>query len=113
MMMNAVFIAAFSPIAFAQEELILDPSELVPADTGYYIGGVYKDKNQDGTDEFYNQCVDEYSDRHHNEIGTQQGYFYHKCMIMPTCWPKDADEDHSLSDVSQGYIELGKTINSR
>lgn len=110
---SLIAIMAFSGTAlFAQEEIILSPKDMIPADTGYYIGGVYKDKNpQDGIDEFYNKCVDEYGDASHNEAGVQQGWTYNKCMIMPTCWPKDAVDDHTLAtiDHAEGYIELTKT----
>ena len=96
---------------FAQDEIILDPKDMTPADNGYYIGGIWRDKNNDGIDEFYNGCVDEYSDASHNESGKQFGFTYNRCMIMPTCWPKDADEDHGLAEIehAEGYIELTKT----
>ena len=96
---------------FAQEEIILEPKDMIPADTGYYIGGVYKDKNDDGTDEFYNGCVDEYGDANHNESGVQFGFTYNRCMIMPTCWPKNAVDDHGLAEIdhAEGYIELTKS----
>lgn len=96
---------------FAQEEIILDPKDMTPADTGYYVGGIWKDKNDDGINEFYNGCVDEYGDASHNESGVQFGFTYNRCMIMPTCWPKDADEDHGLAEIdhAEGYIELTKT----
>jgi len=96
---------------FAQEDIILSPKDLIPADTGYYIGGVTKDKNQDGIPEFYNGCADEYGDASHNESGVQQGFTYNRCMIMPTCWPKDAVDDHSLAAIehAEGYIELTKS----
>lgn len=96
---------------FAQEEIILDPSQLTPADTGYYIGGVWKDKDQNGEDEFYNGCIDEYGDANHNESGVQQGFTYYHCMIMPDCWPKDAADDHTLATIDhpEGYIEITKT----
>ncbi|MBN2275970.1 MAG: hypothetical protein JXR41_01615 [Bacteroidales bacterium] len=105
------FLAAIGLVIFAQEDIILDPAALIPADTGYYIGGVYKDKDQDGTDEFYNGCVDEYGDASHNESGVQQGFTYNLCMIMPTCWPKDAVDDHDLAEIehAEGYIELTKS----
>ncbi|MBN1414482.1 MAG: hypothetical protein JW973_05230 [Bacteroidales bacterium] len=105
------FLAFIGMMLFAQEEIIFDPAALIPADTGYYIGGVWKDKNDDGVDEFYNGCVDEYGDANHNEAGVQQGFTYNGCMIMPTCWPKDADEDHNLAEIehAEGYIELTKT----
>ena len=95
----------------AQQDIILDPAELIPADTGYYIGGVDKDKNNDGQDEHYNGCSDEYGDASHNESGEQQGFTYNRCMIMPTCWPKNAVEDHSLAEIdhAEGYIELTKS----
>lgn len=105
-------LAAFIAIClFSQVEIILDPAELIPADSGYYIGGIYKDKDKDGTDEFYNKCVDEYGDASHNESGEQQGFTYNRCMIMPTCWPKDADDDHNEAAIEhpEGYIELTKT----
>jgi hypothetical protein len=107
-----MLIAACMPAGLmAQQDIIFDPAELIPADTGYYIGGVWKDKNLDGIDEFYNLCVDEYGDSHHWEWGEQQGFTYNDCMIMPTCWPKDADEDHSEAEIDhpEGYIELTKT----
>jgi hypothetical protein len=96
----------------AQEDIILDPFLLVPDPEGYYVAGVWKDKDDDGNDEFYNECVDEYSDSHHFESGEQQGFTYHNCMIMPTCYPKDADEDHALAEIDhpEGYIELTKTL---
>ncbi len=94
----------------AQEDIILDPAELVPADTGYYEGGVEKDKNDDGIMEFYHECDDEYGDASHNESSVQQGFTYNRCMIMPTCWPKDAIEDHTANiEHPEGYIELTKT----
>jgi hypothetical protein len=96
---------------FAQEEIIFSPKDLIPADTGYYIGGVTKDKNQDGIPEFYNGCIDEYGDASHNEAGVQQGFTYNRCMIMPTCWPKNAVDDHALAEIehAEGYIELTKS----
>lgn len=96
---------------FAQDEIILDPSTLVPADTGYYIGGTMKDEDGDGTPEFYNGCYDAYGDGSHNEAGVQQGYTYNRSMIMPDCWPKDAIDDHTaaLIDHAEGYIELTKS----
>ncbi len=105
-------ILAFIAIGlFGQEKIELSPKDMTPADTGYYIGGVYKDKNNDGTDEFYYQCVDEYGDANHNESGIQQGFTYNRCMIMPTCWPKDAVTDNSLATIehAEGYIQLTKT----
>jgi ASC-1-like (ASCH) protein len=97
----------------AQEEtnIILDPATLTPADTGYYIGGVEKDKNGDLIDEFYNGCEDEYGDSEHRESGKQQGFTYNKCMIMPTCWPKDLinDSTKAVTDYAKGYIQLTKT----
>lgn len=87
-------------------EITLDPSQLIPADTGYYIGGAWKDENKDGVKEFYNECYDAYGDASHNEISTQQGFYYHKCMIMPTCTSKSTQID---PPVATGYIELTKT----
>ncbi|MBN1186990.1 MAG: hypothetical protein JXB49_32230, partial [Bacteroidales bacterium] len=106
----AAVIVAFCT-SLRAEEITLDPSALIPADTGYYIGGVWKDENEDGIDEFYNGCLDYYDDAHHNENGKQQGFTYAKCMIMPDCWAKNADDEltHELSLVAQGYIEIGKT----
>lgn len=91
----------------AQDEFILDPAQLIPADTGYYIGGVWKDLSDppDGVPEFYNQCYDAYGDANHNESGTQQGFTYVKCMIMPTCTSKHPE----TTIVKTGYIEIGKT----
>ncbi len=91
----------------AQDEFILDPSQLIPADTGYYIGGVWKDLSEppDGIPEFYNQCFDAYGDANHNESGTQQGFSYVKCMIMPDCSSKHPE----TTIVQVGYIEIGKT----
>jgi Neuraminidase (sialidase) len=102
---------AFGICLYAQQVIILDPSTMVPADTGYYIGGVNKDKNGDGVDEFYNGCVDEYGDSDHRENGKQQGFTYNKSMIMPDCWPKDAIDDHSKAkiDHAEGYIQLTKS----
>ena len=97
-------IAAFTLSLCAQDEIILNPAELIPSDTGYYIGGVWKDNNEDGVPEFYNGCIDEYGDSHHNESATQQGFTYEKCMIMPDCPSKDEP-----TIVSVGYIEIGKT----
>lgn len=96
---------------FGQEEIILEPKDMTPADTGYYIGGIWKDKNNDGTEEFYNGCLDEYGDANHNEAGVQFGFTYNSCMIMPSCWPKDAADDHALAmiDHAEGYIELTKS----
>lgn len=109
----ATMVIAFMGIGlFAQAtDIILDPAQLIPADTGYYIGGVWKDKNSDGVDEFYNQCLDEYGDASHNEDGEQFGFTYNDCMIMPTCWPKNAVDDHSLAEIDhpEGYIELTKS----
>lgn len=105
------FVASIAVSLFAQDEIILDPKDMTPADTGYYIGGVWKDKNDDGIDEFYNGCVDEYGDANHNEAGEQSGFTYNKCMIMPTCWPKDAVDDHGLAEIdhAEGYIQLTKS----
>ena len=96
---------------YAQEDIILDPKDMIPADTGYYIGGVWKDKNGDEIDEFYNGCVDEYGDANHNESSEQFGFTYGGCMIMPTCWPKDAVADHGLAEIdhAEGYIQLTRT----
>ena len=88
----------------AQDEFILDPSALIPADTGYYIGGVWKDLTGDDIPEFYNGCFDAYGDANHNESATQQGFSYVKCMIMPTCPSKDEP-----TTVAVGYIEISKT----
>jgi hypothetical protein len=88
------------------EEIKLEPSKLVPADTGYYIGGAWKDENKDGVKEWYNGCFDAYGDASHNETGTQQGFYYHKCMIMPDCGSKSTQID---PPVTLGYIELTKT----
>ena len=109
--LTVLVVACMSAGLTAQQDIIFDPAELIPADTGYYIGGVYKDKNEDGIDEFYNLCVDEYGDSHHWEFGVQQGFTYNDCMIMPTCWPKDAVDDHSLAEIDhpEGYIELTKS----
>jgi hypothetical protein len=108
---STAFIALMAAGIYAQEDFILDPSQLVPADTGYYIEGVHKDKDQDGSDEFYNGCVDEYGDANHNESDIQQGFRYNRCMIMPTCYPKDAVSDPSAAEIdhAEGYIELTKT----
>lgn len=101
----------FSHSALAQDEIILDPFLLIPDPDGYYEAGVWKDKDENGEDELYKGCVDEYSDAHHFEAGEQLGFTYHNCMIMPTCYPKDADEDHSLAEIDhpEGYIQLTKT----
>lgn len=108
---STAFIALMAVCIYAQEDIILDPSQLVPADTGYYIGGVLKDKNDDGIDELYNGCVDEYGDASHNESWTQQNFRYNRCMIMPTCYPKDAISDPAVAEIdhAEGYIELTKT----
>lgn len=95
----------------AQQEIILDPSALIPSDSGYYLGGVWKDENNDGVDEFYNGCTDYYGDSQHFEADTQQDFSYANCMVMPACWPKDAQEDNSLSNIEhgEGYIQLTKS----
>lgn len=106
--------ASFAFIVFcfdAQGQVVLDPSTMVPADTGYYIQGVWKDNNNDDVDEFYNGCTDEYGDSDHRENGEQQGFTYNKSMIMPDCWPKDAIDDHSQAGIehAEGYIQLTKS----
>jgi hypothetical protein len=111
-LMPTAMVLLYGVSLFAQEEIILDPFLLTPDPEGYYVAGVWKDKDDNGEDEFYNECIDEYSDSHHNESGMQQGFTYHNCMIMPTCYPKDADADHSLAEIDhpEGYIELTKTL---
>ncbi len=92
-------------ISAVAEEITLDPSKLVPADTGYYIAGVWKDTDEDGIpDTFYNGCVDEYGDGDHREAGTQQGFTYRGAMIMPTCVAKGGEPI-----VSTGYIQLRRS----
>ncbi len=98
------FLIAIGISAIA-EEITLDPSTLVPADTGYYIAGVWKDTDEDGIpDTFYNGCVDEYGDGDHREAGTQQGFTYRGAMIMPTCVAKG-----DAPVVSAGYIQLRRS----
>ena len=101
----SVFTAVMCLGLQAQHEFILDPSKLIPHDTGYYIGGIWKDLvGDDGIPEFYNGCFDAYGDASHNESGVQQGFTYEKCMIMPDCPSKDEP-----TNVAVGYIEIGKT----
>jgi hypothetical protein len=105
---STIFVMAFLMaigISAIAEEITLDPSKLVPADSGYYIAGVWKDTDNDGIpDTFYNGCVDEYGDGDHREAGTQQGFTYRGAMIMPTCVAKG---DQPI--VSTGYIQLRRS----
>lgn len=102
-------LTAFIAISlFAQDQIILNPKYMVPADTGYYIGGAWKDLNDDDVDEFYNECTEEFGGENHNEAGVQFGFTYNKSMIMPTCFQKDID-DTTKMDHSEGYIQLDKT----
>ena len=100
----------------AQEEIILNPAELVPHDNGYYVSGVWVDENEDGVDEFHNGCDDYYEDEpdgspdwfykpylNHEETGEQQGFKYFNCMIMPTCDHKSEPID---PPVPTGYIQM-------
>jgi hypothetical protein len=97
---------------FSQSEIIFNPAELIPHEDGYYIAGVYLDLNDDGTPEFYNGCFDGYEnplspqDNHH-ETGTQQGFSYINCMIMPTCTHKSTPIEPPVPD---GYIQMAPSL---
>ncbi|MBN1186967.1 MAG: hypothetical protein JXB49_32115 [Bacteroidales bacterium] len=93
---------------FAQDEIIFDPSELIPHDDGYYIVGVYVDENEDGILEYHNKCEDYYEvttgpANTHQETGTQQDFRYENVMIMPTCPTKYDPVDPPMPD---GYVQL-------
>lgn len=92
--------------AYAQETVTytLVPSELDPADDGYYEAGVEVDENDDGVMEFHNKCEDYYGDSHHNESGTVEGFTYGGAMIMPTCEGKGTPPEGWPT----GYIQLTK-----
>lgn len=118
-LMIAFFMGAFVTAATAQDEISLIPSELTPSDTGYYLDGRMVDTDNDGIEDTkFSGCEDYYGDADHDEVGTQQGFYYENCMIMPTCWCKNAQViveasgedalDASLY-VSKGYIEISKT----
>jgi hypothetical protein len=99
-------IITFRQTTWAQREITLDPSKLIPSDTGYYIKGIDLDKNKDGIMEHYDSCSQEFGDKEHFEKGIQQGFSYQKCMIMPTCPSKNMP-----TNVSIGYIQLGRSSN--
>lgn len=79
------------------QDLVFDPALLIPDSAGYYISGHIKDEV------YYDSCTQEFQDFHHFETGTQLGFNYQNCMIMPTCPPKD---DPPV--VSLGYIQMTK-----
>lgn len=101
--------------AFAQNEIVIDPSKFIPHDDGYYIAGVWVDENDDGQDEFHNKCDDYYEDEDyikdgfydpnwmHQETGDQQSFKYFNCLIMPTCDSKGTPID---PPVATGYIQM-------
>jgi len=92
----AAFTAVLSTCICAQD-LVFDPSLLEPDPDGYYLKGYTKD------DVFTDSCDQEFQGFHHFEAGTQQGFDYENCMIMPTCPPKDEPPV-----VSIGYIQMAK-----
>jgi hypothetical protein len=104
---------------YAQEEIILNPAELVPHQDGYYIEGVWVDEDNDGNSEFHNQCDDYFEDDmedgiydphvNHEETGEQQGFNYVNCLIMPTCEHKGTAID---PPVSTGYIQMSACLYS-
>ncbi len=103
------FITVFVNNLFAQNYIEFEPYYLTPdADGWYYSGGWVSDGWDDST--FYYGCDMEYRDADHWESGIQQGFTYANTIIMPTCWPKDAESDGVGSNVSQGYIQLGKSM---
>jgi hypothetical protein len=79
---------------------ILNPADLTPSDTGYYLAGI--DKTENGSTVHYSECYDAYGDASFMENGLQQGFTYHKCMIMPSCTAK------GTSTVDDGFIGIGK-----
>ncbi len=112
-------IASFAILLIGKSVLAVDPIEfspyyLTPDPAGFYKTGSYKyetDAEGNKTDStLYYGCSTETNDSDHWETDTQQNYVYQNTVIMPECWPLDADQetgDGSLVD--QGYIQLGKT----
>ncbi|MBN1184866.1 MAG: hypothetical protein JXB49_21450 [Bacteroidales bacterium] len=106
------FLAALSFGLCAQTDFTLDPSTLTPADSGYYLYGVPADI--DGNDiieegEWASGCPnpdDFWGDDDFWETGLQQGFFYEKTMIMPTCSTKN----EPAPGVPLGYIMLKKNL---
>lgn len=101
-LMTAVLMTALGSNLFAQKDSVytLNPPDLIPSDSGYYISGA--DKVVSGVTVHYNGCYDAYGDGNFMENGLQQGYAYHKCMIMPTCIAK------GTPTVPAGFIGIGK-----
>ena len=93
-----ILIAGFNSYAV---EIVFDPSLLTPSDTGYYIGGY--DKDEGGVLVHYDSCSNEFTESHHFESGEQNGFNFVNAMVMPDCPTKN-----SPSNVSLGYIQLGK-----
>jgi hypothetical protein len=93
---SAAFMVVLGTCICAQD-LVFDPSLLEPDPDGYYLAGYIKNEI------FYDSCTQEFQESHHFETGTQQGFDYENCMIMPTCPPKDEPPV-----VSIGYIQMAK-----
>lgn len=79
----------FTPV---DTTIVMDPGMFIPADTGYFVAGVYKDLDGDGIDEFYNGCYDAYGDADHREDGVQHGWEYENVIIFRGC-EMVADDD--------------------
>ncbi len=93
----------------AQNYIEFEPYDLEPDEDGWFWSGDWiSDGWNDST--FYDGCDMEYLDRHHWESGVQLDFTYNNTMIMPSCWPKNAEPDGVGSNVTQGYIQLGKTM---
>lgn len=105
-----LFLAFAAGSVFAQEAetFTLVPSELDPAEDGYYEAGVDVDENNDGIMEHHEGCPepgeDKWGDSDHHESGTQQGFTYHNAMIMPDCAGKGTPPE----GWTDGYIQLTK-----
>lgn len=103
-MLIAVLMAFVSGGAFAQEEIThtLVPSELQPAQDGYFLAG--REVEINGEMVLKKGCDDNFGDNDHHESGTQQGFTYGNAMIMPTCMAKGTSPENWPT----GYIQLTK-----
>jgi len=109
---------AFYANVKAQDEILFEPSELSVTDSSYYIKGAWVDYDKDGVLDWYNGCYDAYEckswegyavQENHHESGTDQGFKYENCMIMPDC-PSKYEEDTIVPPIPRGYIQMAPCV---
>lgn len=109
----------------AQTTFEFIPSELTPAEDGYFLSGITYDFDDNGTDEHIQGCPEvggidweDYERRdpanviyelHSESDSLESGFEYYNCMVMPVCNGKYAVDS---VDLSTGYVQVRPLIDT-